>query len=169
MFSFLCLSSQVLVHIVSIRSFLMLVCREWMWNSWTRTIRFHHGLVFPSLIFFFVLLRSSMYISALGPFSSPSSIVILFIHSVFSLCYFGCHIFVQNRSFFCARLVIGFLCHALPVVDRNFFRCPVIIIIIIYSLEFYISSLADGLSLEFVWQQVSSSLQDSSQFSGRSQ
>ena len=43
------------------------------------------------------------------------------------------------------------------------------IIIIIYSLEFLTSTLADGLSLEFEWQQVSSSLQDSSQYSGRSQ
>ena len=43
------------------------------------------------------------------------------------------------------------------------------IIIIIYSLEFITSALADGLSLEFEWQQVSSSLQDSSQYSGRSQ
>ena len=39
----------------------------------------------------------------------------------------------------------------------------IIIIIIIKSLEFFfISALADGLSLEFEWQQVSSSLQDSS-------
>ena len=34
--------------------------------------------------------------------------------------------------------------------------------IIIYSLEFFTSALADGLSLESEWQQVSSSLQDSS-------
>ena len=31
-------------------------------------------------------------------------------------------------------------------------------------MEFFISALPDGLSLEFEWQQVSSSLQDSSQF-----
>ena len=43
------------------------------------------------------------------------------------------------------------------------------LIIIIYSLEFFTSALADGLSLEFEWHQVSSSLQDSSQYSGRSQ
>ena len=36
------------------------------------------------------------------------------------------------------------------------------IIIIIHSLEFFTSSLADGFSLESEWQQVSSSLQDSS-------
>ena len=45
----------------------------------------------------------------------------------------------------------------------------IIIIIIRYSLELLTSALADGLSLEFEWQQVSSSLQDSSHYSGRSQ
>ena len=45
----------------------------------------------------------------------------------------------------------------------------IIIIIIIYSLEFFTSALADGLSLEFEWQQVSPSLQDSSQYSSRLQ
>ena len=39
---------------------------------------------------------------------------------------------------------------------------PIIIIIIIYSLEFFTSVLHDGLLLEFEWQQVFSSLQDSS-------
>ena len=50
--------------------------------------------------------------------------------------------------------------------------CPIIIIIaiiIIHSLELFTSALADGFSLESEWQQVSSSLQDSSQYSGRSQ
>ena len=41
--------------------------------------------------------------------------------------------------------------------------------IIIYSLEFYTSALAVGLPLEFEWQQVSTSLQDACQYSGRSQ
>ena len=45
----------------------------------------------------------------------------------------------------------------------------IIIIIIIHSLEFFTSVLGDGFSLEFEWQQVSSSLLDSSQYSGRSQ
>ena len=38
----------------------------------------------------------------------------------------------------------------------------VIIIIIIHSLELFTSALADGFSLESEWQQVFSSLQDSS-------
>ena len=51
-------------------------------------------------ILFSVVLSKSMCISVLGPsLSSSSSLVILFIHSAFSLCFFGCHIFVQNRSF----------------------------------------------------------------------
>ena len=45
----------------------------------------------------------------------------------------------------------------------------IIIIIIIYSLEFFTSALANGFLLESEWQQVSSSLEDSSQYSGRSQ
>ena len=38
----------------------------------------------------------------------------------------------------------------------------------IIRLEFFTSVLADGFSLEFEWQQVSSSFQDSSQEFGRS-
>ena len=41
--------------------------------------------------------------------------------------------------------------------------------IIIYSLESFTSVLADGLLMESKWQQVSSSLQDSSQYTGCSQ
>ena len=40
--------------------------------------------------------------------------------------------------------------------------CCDIIITIIHSLELFTSALADGFSLESEWQQVSSSLQDSS-------
>ena len=43
------------------------------------------------------------------------------------------------------------------------------LLMIINSLEFFTSALADRLSLEFEWQKVSSSLQDFSQYSGRSQ
>ena len=42
-------------------------------------------------------------------------------------------------------------------------------IIIITPLEFFTSATSDGFSVEFEWQQVSSSLQDSSQDSGRPQ
>ena len=103
MWSFLRSSSQALVHRVDICSLLVLVCREWRWISWTRIHVFHHVLAFSSLISFSVcfcfFFCSSMCISALGPSSSPSSsLVILFIHSASSLCFFGCHIFVQNCS-----------------------------------------------------------------------
>ena len=57
---------------------------------------------------------------------------------------------------FCANLM-----HSLIIII-------IIIIIIIYPIEFFTSVLADGFSLEFEWQQVSSSLQQSSQYSVRS-
>ena len=44
----------------------------------------------------------------------------------------------------------------------------IINIIIIYSFRVFPSALTDGFTLEFEWQQVSPSLQDSSQDSGRS-
>ena len=49
-----------------------------------------------------------------------------------------------------------------------FFFLLMIIIIIIIPWEFFTSANADGLSLKFKWRHVSSSLQDSSQYSGRS-
>ena len=45
----------------------------------------------------------------------------------------------------------------------------IIIIIIIHTLGLFTSALADRFSLESEWQQVSSSLQDSSYYSGLSQ
>ena len=45
----------------------------------------------------------------------------------------------------------------------------IMIVIVIYSLEFFTSALIDGLSQEFEWEQVSLSLQDSSQYSDRPQ
>ena len=44
-----------------------------------------------------------------------------------------------------------------------------LLLLLFTPLEFFTSALADGLSLGFEWQQVSSNLQDSSQYSGRSQ
>ena len=55
------------------------------------------------------------------------------------------------------------------VITVTFVLLCFFIIIIIYSLEFFTSVLSDGLSLGFEWPQVSSSLHDSSQYSGRSQ
>ena len=44
----------------------------------------------------------------------------------------------------------------------------IIVIIIFTPWEFFTSALADGLSLKFEWHQVSSSLQDSFPYYGRS-
>ena len=49
------------------------------------------------------------------------------------------------------------------------FQDELLLVWLIYSLRVSTSVLADSFSLEFEWQQVSSSLQDSSQYSGRSQ
>ena len=54
-------------------------------------------------------------------------------------------------------------------IDSFIFILFIIIIIIIYSLEFFTSILADGLSLEFEWEQVSLNIQDSFQYSSRLQ
>ena len=75
------------------------------------------------------------------------------------------------------------MCHVGPIKNHLYIRkeylklyncvqkiITIIIVIIIFtSWEFFTSVLADGLSLEFEWQQVSSNLQDCSQYSGRSQ
>ena len=74
--------------------------------------------------------------------------------------------FVVNRVV--KNTLTGFLLLLLLKILRSGIRC-IIIIIIIYSLEFFTSALADGLSLEIEWQQVSSNLMDSSQYSGQSQ
>ena len=65
-----------------------------------------------------------MCISLLGPSSSPSSsLVILFIHSSFSLCFLVA-IFSSKIVRCLWHLVVRvFSCHLLSVVDRIFFRC----------------------------------------------
>ena len=78
---------------------------------------------FPVSYIFYVFLSKSMCISTFGPSSSPSnSLVILFIHSTFSICFFGCNILVQNHSVSfasgCWYVVVSFP----PSCWWNFFR-----------------------------------------------
>ena len=55
-------------------------------------------------------------------------------------------------------------------VTASLLKSPgLLLLLLCIPLEFFTLVLADGFSLEFKWQQVSSSLQDSSQDSGRSQ
>ena len=84
----------------------------------------------------------------------------------------------NSSSFFFPSLWWPFLEHQLqlvsplPTCSKDFYfsgKVQVFVSYYYYSLEFFTSALADGFSLEFEWQQVSSSLQDSSQDSGRSQ
>ena len=91
---------------------------------------------FDSLFSF--VLSMSMCISVLGPSSSPSSfLVILFIHSAFSLCFLVA-IFSSKIVQFLWHLVVGmFSSHSLPIVDRICFRCfgnPVLSVLV-YSLS----------------------------------
>ena len=68
-----------------------------------------------------------------------------------------------------APITIGII--VISMFHSFFFQFPSkveVLFIIIHSLELFTSALADGSSLESEWQQISSSLQDSSQYSGRS-
>ena len=113
------------MHLVGICLFLVLVYREWRWISWTRIHVFHHVLAFSSLIFFLVafwLIRCVFPLWGL-PRVLLDLLVISFIHWAFSL-YFFVAIFSFKIVRFLWRLVVGmFLCHALSVVDKIFFRC----------------------------------------------
>ena len=64
---------------------------------------------------------------------------------------------VHTITFFCFQVIVLLLIHVLFVL---------FLVTVIYNpWEFFTSALVDGLSLEFEWQQVSSSLHDSSQYS----
>ena len=80
-------------------------------------------------IHFSVVLSKSTCISILGPSSSPSSfLVILFIHSAFSLSFYGCHILVQNRFFYIWLLVCFRVTPSQLLVEFSFvvLECPVL-------------------------------------------
>ena len=61
--------------------------------------------------------------------------------------------------------------HYVPIITKPTFAvllCLILLLLLFTPLEFFPSVLADGFSLEFEWQQVSSYLQNSSHDSGRS-
>ena len=125
MWSFLWSSSQVLVHLVDICSFLVLVYREWGWISWTRIHVFHHVLAFSSLISFLV---SFWAVRCVYPFwGLPRVLLVLLSYrlSIQPFRYaFSVAIFSSKIVRFLWRLVVGmFSCHALLIIDRIFFRC----------------------------------------------
>ena len=88
------------------------------------------AMCFPVWYFFSVVLSKSLCISFFRPSSSPSYfLVIFFIHSVFLLCSFGCHIFLKIVRFLLHPFVDMFYCHLLPVVDIMLFvvlACPIL-------------------------------------------
>ena len=66
-------------------------------------------------------------------------------------------------------LVLFYLCVTSKKIMHFASRICNRLLLLFTPLEFFTSVLADGFSLEFEWQQVSSSLQDSSPYSGRPQ
>ena len=74
-----------------------------------------------------------------------------------------------NFTLACRDIKINNLVGSLFFVDYHWILLPITRFLLFIPLEFFTSVLADGFSLEFEWQQVSSSLQDSSQYSGRLQ
>ena len=74
--------------------------------------------------------------------------------------------FYYLRELFTSALADGF---SLESEWQQVSSIIIIIIIILLIWEFFTPELADCFSMESEWQQVSSSLQDSSQYFGRSQ
>ena len=148
--SFLWSSSQVLAHLVGICSFLDLVCREWRWISLTRIHVFHHVLAFSSLISFLVSFWVIRYLFPLWGLPRVLLVLLSYYWSIQPLrCAFSIAIFSSKIVRFLWRLVVGmFLCHALPIVDKIFFRCFGIFCLVCIVLPFVDISLVFLLSLE---------------------
>ena len=95
--------------------FLVLVCREWRWTSWTRIYVFHHVLAFSSLISFLVLFLACVF----PLWGLPRVLLVLLSYclSIQPFRYaFSVAIFSSKIVRFLWRLVVGmFLCHALTI------------------------------------------------------
>ena len=108
------------------------------------------------------------------PSSFPSSLY----SPVFYLFFSYCHYFTQSEFFIPAPTGCFSLSDSKSSqLSRPFlsvltnFNNAVVWLLLHYhftSCEFFTTTLANGLSLEFEWQQVSLSFQDSSRYSGRS-
>ena len=111
--------------LVGICSFLVLFCRVWRWISRTRIHVFHHVPAFSSLISFLV---SFWVVRCVFPlWGLPRVLLVLGSYrlSIQPFRYaFSVAIFSSKIVRFLWRPIVGmFLCHALPIVDRIFFRC----------------------------------------------
>ncbi len=111
-----------------------------------------------------------------GPFKNPSVTVPKAPITIGIIITFMFHSFFQFPSKVVVLILLFTFFQFYSVVNRdskvdNFASSLflLIIIIIFHSLELFTSVIADGFSLKSEWQQVSSSLQDSSQYFGRSQ
>ena len=81
---------------------------------------------------------------------------------------FYCWAWIQQFFSFLDTLIFSFIATRLMVSASNIPKYLYITIIIIIPCEVFTPSLVDSLSQKSGWRQVSSSLQDSSQYSGRS-
>ena len=153
MWSFLLSSSQVFVHLVGICSFLVLVCREWGWISWTRIHVFHHVLAFSSLISFLVSFWEVRSVFPIWGLPQVLLALLSYRSSIQSFRYaFSVAIFSSKIIRFLWRLVVGmFSCHAHPIVDRIFFRCfgmSCFVCIVLPFIDISLVSLLSGLFLK---------------------
>ena len=122
--SFLWSSSQVLVLLVSICSFLSVVNGDEFLEPWTMYSIMARR--FP-VRYFLVSFWINKYVFPLSGFLRSLLIlfVILFIHLAFSLFFFFFLVAILSKIVrFLLHLVVDmFSCHLLPVVDKIFFRC----------------------------------------------
>ena len=77
-----------------------------------------------------------------------------YMYSIFM--FFGCFLFNYYYYYYCFKNI-------------NQLLLLLLLLLLLFLESFFPSALADDLSLEFLWQQVQSSLQNSSQYSNRSQ
>ena len=115
-------------------------------------------VVFQFDILFSVVLSKSMCISVLGPSSSPSSsLVMLFIHSAFSLCFLVAIFLSKIVRFLLHPVLDMFSCQSFPNVDRIFFRffgksrfVSIVLSFVDISLIFLLSPALSGLFSQVV-------------------
>ena len=103
----------------------MLVYRERRWISWTRIHVFHQVLAFSSLMSFLVSFWVIRYLFLLWGLSPVLLVLLSYYWFIQPLRHaFSVAIFSSKIVRFLWRLFVGmFFCHALPNVDKIFFRC----------------------------------------------
>ena len=110
---------------------------------------------------------SSSFINSLVTVSRVPITIGITITFMFQFFLFPSKLVVFILFFFLFNFILWSAGTAKSTIWQVIFFCW--LLLLFYSLEFFTSALADGFSLKSEWQQVSSSLQDSSQYFGCSQ